>query len=161
MKNTLFQLFVGLLLTATLVGATPTAVAAASPAQKAIQPAVVISNPWGCVVQANNPHLSGHYPGTAAASAQISCSDSVPNLELQVWLYYQWCFFFVCTWNQADFNGVYVQGRNYVYLTAAANCNNSNSTPWQIVAAAKGWFDNGTTDYTATVSNTQTFQCGR
>ena len=66
-------------------------------------------NPWGCSSEAQNPHPSGHYPGTVAAVAVHSCTgyfgidrriSTYPDRQsLEAWLYYQSCFLFICSWS--------------------------------------------------------------
>jgi hypothetical protein len=143
---------------------------------KAVAPAAVTLeyNPWGCSTSTDNPHLSGHYPGTSAALASHTCSGYYgPNrlirtwpdrTILEGWLYYESCFLIFCSWNQVDHR---VAGWDYVsrnlYLTLAANCNNGNNTKWRLVATggSYGYNGSGYQTYYSTSQSISTFACGR
>lgn len=133
-------------------------------------------NPWGCSTRTDQPHASGHFPGTAAALAVHSCTGyfggnrtirTYPDTQtLNAWLYYESCFFFVCSWNQADTwssgpvsSAVAIQ----ISHTLAANCNNGNSTRWRLVANGSSYGFNGSQyqTYYSTSESIATFACGR
>ena len=119
-------------------------------------------NPWGCLVRADNPHLSGHYPGTVAAHGEVNCRSNPQNLELDIHVQSQSCFFFICSWTTRGNNSVYYNnwGRSWIALDVGANCNNSNSTAWRLEASSSAWLTGGTT-YKATVDSPQiTIACG-
>jgi hypothetical protein len=132
-------------------------------------------NPWGCTVNAQNPHLSGHYPGTVAAVAVHGCagywggSRQIPTWPqystLEAWLYHQSCFLFVCWWSESDhlYSGrVYPSQWVIFSLTTAANCTNSNNTQWRLYAVGTSYGYNGSSwqTYSASAFNIQTLTCG-
>lgn len=131
-------------------------------------------NPWGCRTETQNPHQSGHYPGTVAAVANHICtgyrggnrsiSTYPTSHDVRAYLYYESCFFFYCSWNQVDTD--YVMGTNLnptIGRTLSANCHNSNSTRWRIVANGSSTGFNGTqvTTYYSTSETIVTLACGR
>ena len=133
-------------------------------------------NPWGCSSEAQNPHPSGHYPGTVAAVAVHSCTgyfgidrriSTYPDRQsLEAWLYYQSCFLFICSWNQADHWASGVVSSSVaikIVHTLAANCANGNATQWRLVAAGTSYGFNGSqyATYSSTAGNIQTIACGR
>ena len=134
------------------------------------------TNPWRCDSQAQDPHLSGHYPGTAAAVGIHRClgyygsNSSIRTFPiyqtLETWLYYESCFFFICGYNQADHWSSGEVGSAVtitVSHTAAANCNNGNNTKWRLLVHGSSYGFNGSQNatYTSSVENVKTFACGR
>lgn len=133
-------------------------------------------NPWGCFTQADSPHASGHYPGTAAALATHACAGyRGPNLaigtypdtqSLKAWLYYYNCVLIFCGWNQVDYlNTGSISGSVLIKLTltVSANCNNGNSTQWRLAADGTSYGFNGSSyqTYASHAESYATFACGR
>jgi hypothetical protein len=154
-----FRFILSFALAINLVAAVPM-VAAASVGRLNAKPLANL-NPWNCQVAADNPHISTHVPGTAAAHGEVDCTSTPQNLELDIHLSSQWCFFFICNWTNRGNNSVYYSNwqRTWIGLDVGAICNNSNSTVWQLQASSTAWLTGGT-QYKATISNTQTVACG-
>lgn len=52
-----------------------------------VQPADAAEAHIHCDLQVNNPHHSGHKPGTTNVTATVKCTGIVESLWLRVWLY--------------------------------------------------------------------------
>jgi hypothetical protein len=134
------------------------------------------TNPWGCSTEVQDPHLSGHYPGTVAAAAVHKCTgyygantsiSTYPSTQsLEAWLYFESCFLFVCGWNQVDHWSSGTVNRSVAIMlshTLAANCNNGNTTRWRLYAHGTSYGYNGSAwvTYSRWPENIKTLACGR
>lgn len=131
-------------------------------------------NPWGCSTYTENPHLSGHYPGTVAALAEHRCTgyyganrsiQTYPTYQtLEAWLYFEHCDWVIfCGWVQSDH---WNSGRVYAATTIrpghvmAGNC--VNSVRWRVLAYGSSYGYNGSVyqTYTSQDEKIVTLACG-
>ncbi len=102
--------------------------------------ALVGGNPWGCNARADNPHASGHGPADVNAQGWIICSGpGVPPLAgIDVSLYRQDCFLFICWWTDVSDSSITAPPVNWVrtppsiVTRATYNCNGNSPHTFEL-----------------------------
>lgn len=133
-------------------------------------------NPWGCTTYTENPHQSGHYPGTVAALAEHRCTGyyganrsirTYPTYQtLEAWLYFEHCDWVIfCGWVQRDhWNSGQVSSSVTIRPghVMAGNCVNDVSVRWRVLAYGSSYGFDGSAykTYTSQDEKIVTLACG-
>lgn len=120
-------------------------------------------NPYGCYGRADSPHLSGHYPGTVAATGWTICGTGGLYVKVTAVLYRQDCLvgWWPCWWTYLD-TAVATSPRTLsdnVAATAAANCRQSGWHLYALVINAQVW-DSRSRYYGGTTGRQAEVNCG-
>ncbi len=135
---------------------TPTNSSSSTSANTITTNAALSPNPWGCIGQANNPHLSTHGPDDLNGAATTTCTTAPPYLETAASL--DWDVGLGLTWQLGADDYVANPGSRTATANASGNCPVSGNALYYTFGEHVAMASDGT-EYTAETEAQATVNC--
>ena len=109
-----------------------------------------------CEHTVENPHNSGHVPGTINVIGEVACTAWMYQIRVIVHLQKQACLFGLCVWDLVAFTNPPATGNSYVWANAATSC-----SPGHYRGRINTWvtWPDGVTTYFYWIGNSEHLTC--